>query len=67
MGVTRALLNDQFRKDIMLKELSLTNLQKDEIDRFIYLTSKTLHSYLPLKEEHVRHNQAPFVSNNFLR
>ena len=67
MGITRALLNDQFRKDIMFKKLSLTNLQKDEIDRFIYLTSKTLRSYFPLKEKHVRHNQAPFVSNNFLR
>ena len=38
----------------MLKWLSLTNLQKKEFDRFIYLTSKLLD----------RHYQALFMSTN---
>ena len=45
--------NDEFRRD-MLKWLSLTNLQKKEFDRFIYLTSKLLD----------RHYQALFMSTN---
>ena len=46
----------------MLKRLFLTDLQKDEFDRFKYLTSKD--SQTSLKEKHVGYNQAPFISNN---
>ena len=40
----------------MLKELSLTNLQKDEFDRLKYLASKVLHSHAPLNGKHCRYN-----------
>ena len=39
-------------------------MRKDEFDRFKYLTSKVLNSHDPLKEKHVRYNQAPFMSNS---
>ena len=37
----------------MLKELSLTNLQRDELDRLKYLTSKVLDSRAPLRRNMV--------------
>ena len=40
----------------MLKELSLTNLQKDEFDRLKYLASKVLDSHAILNGKHCRYN-----------
>ena len=40
----------------MLKELSLTNLQKDEFDTLKYLASKVLHAHAPLNGKHCRYN-----------
>ena len=39
-------------------------MRKDEFDRFKYLTSKVLNSHAPLKEKHVRYNQASFMCNS---
>ena len=43
------------------------SVRKDEFDRFKYLTSKVLNSHAPLKEKHVRYNQASFMCNSLCK
>ena len=42
MKESQEIYYDEFNRDV-LKELSSTNLQKDEFDRLRYLISKVLH------------------------
>ena len=44
------------------KELSLSNLKKDEFDKFKYLLFKVLEAHAPIKEKYIRYNQGPFMT-----
>ena len=48
----------------LLKELSLSKLDKGDFDKFKFIVNKLLESHGPLKEKHIRHNQAPFMKKN---
>ena len=47
-----------------MKELSLSNLKKDEFDKFKYLVFKVLETHAPVKEKYIRYNQGPFMTND---
>ena len=55
--------HDIFRSHL-LKELSSSNLKKDEFDKFKYLVFKVLEVHAPVKEKYIRYNQGPFMTNN---
>ena len=50
--------NEDFRRDL-LRELSFTNVQPNEFDKFI--ASKLLNSHALLKEKYIRCNEAAFM------
>ena len=52
-----------FRMDL-LKELSLSNLQEGDFDKFKFIVSNLLESHAPLKEKYIRRNQAPFMNKS---
>ena len=49
----------------LLKELSLSNLQNGDFDRFKLIVNNVLESHAPLKENYIRRNQAPFMNQSF--
>ena len=53
--------NEHFRTD-RLRELSFENVQPNEFDKFEFIASKLLNSHAPLKEKHIRCNQAAFMN-----
>ena len=55
--------HDTFRSHL-LKELSLSNLKKDEFSKFKYLVFKVLETHAPVKEKYIRYNQGPFMTND---
>ena len=55
--------HETFRSHL-LKELSLSNLKKDEFDKFKYLVFKVLETHAPVKEKYIRYNQGPFMTND---
>ena len=55
--------HDIFRSHL-LKELSSSNLKKDEFDKFKYLVFKVLEAHAPVKEKYIRYNQGPFMTND---
>ena len=55
--------HDIFRSHL-LKELSSSNLKKDEFDKFKYLVFKVLEVHAPVKEKYIRYNQGPFITND---
>ena len=48
----------------LLKELSLSNLQEGDFDKFKFIVSNLLESHAPLKEKYIRRNQAPFMNKS---
>ena len=50
-----------FRMDL-LKELSLSKLQKGDFDKFKFIVNNLLESHASVKEKYIRRNQAPFMS-----
>ena len=52
-----------FRMDL-LKELSLSNLQNGDFDRFKFIVNSLLESHAPMKEKYIRRNQAPFMNKS---
>ena len=52
-----------FRMDL-LKELSLSNLQNGDFDKFKFIVDSLLESHAPMKEKHIRRNQAPFMNKS---
>ena len=52
-----------FRMDL-LKELSLSNLQYGDFDRFKFIVNNLLKSHAPMKEKYIRRNQAPFMNKS---
>ena len=55
--------HDIFRSHL-LKELSSSNLKKDEFDEFKYLVFKVLEAHTLVKEKYIRYNQGPFMTND---
>ena len=47
-----------------MKDLSSSNLKKDEFDKFKYLVFKVLEAHAPVKGKYIRYNQGPFMTNN---
>ena len=45
----------------LLKELSLSKLQKGDLDIFQFIVNILLESHAPMKEEYIRCSQAPFM------
>ena len=45
----------------LLKESSLSKLQKGDLDKFQFIVNILLESHAPMKEEYIRCNQAPFM------
>ena len=52
-----------FRIDL-LKELSLSNLQNGDLDRFKFIVNNLLESHAPMKEKYIRRNQAPVMNKS---
>ena len=48
----------------LLKELSLSKLQKGDFDKFKFIANNLLESHAPMKEKCIRRNQAPFVNKS---
>ena len=48
----------------LLKELSLSNLQNGDFDRFKFIVNSLLESHAPMKEKYIRRNQAPFMNKS---
>ena len=48
----------------LIKELSLSKLQKGDFDKFKFLVNKLLESHAPMKEKYIRRNEAPFTSKS---
>ena len=48
----------------LLKELSLSNLQNGDFDRFKFIVNNFLESHAPMKEKYIRRNQAPFMNKS---
>ena len=55
--------NITFRMDL-LKELSLSKLQKGDFDKFKFVVNNLLESHAPMKEKYIRRNQAPFMNKS---
>ena len=49
----------------LLKELSFSNLQEGDFDKFEFILSNLLESHATLKEKYIRRNQAPFMNKSF--
>ena len=49
----------------LLKELSLSKLQKGDFDKFKFLVNNLFESHAPMKEKYFRRNQAPFMNKSF--
>ena len=54
--------NITFMMDL-LKELSLSNLQKGDFDKFKFTVNNLLESHAPMKEKYIKRNQAPLMNN----
>ena len=52
-----------FRMDL-LKELSLSNLQNRDFDRFKFIVNNLLESHAAMKEKYIRRNQVPFMNKS---
>ena len=52
-----------FRMDL-LKELSLSKLDKGDFGKFKFIVNNLLESHAPMKEKYIRRNQAPFMKKN---
>ena len=48
----------------ILKELSLSKLQKGNFNKFKFIVNNLLESHAPLKEKYIRRNQAPFMKKS---
>ena len=48
----------------LLKELSLSKLDKGDFDKFKFIVNNLFESHGPMKEKHIRRNQAPFMKKN---
>ena len=48
----------------LLKELSLSKLDKGDFGKFKFIVNNLLESHAPMKEKCIRHNQAPFMKKN---
>ena len=48
----------------LLKELSLSNLQNGDFDRFKFIVNNLLESHAPMKEKYIRRNQACFMNKS---
>ena len=46
-----------------LKELSLSNRQNGDFDRFNFVVNNLLGSHAPMQEKYIRRNQAPYGSD----
>ena len=47
-----------------MKELSSSNLKKDEFYKFKYLVLKVLEAHAPVKEKYIRYNQGSVMTND---
>ena len=47
-----------------MKELSSSNLKKNEFDKFKYLVFKVFEAHSPVKEKYIRYNQGSFMTND---
>ena len=56
--------NITFRMDL-LKELSLSKLEKGDFDEFKFIVNNLLESHAPMKEKYIRRNQAPFLNKSY--
>ena len=54
---------NNFRMDL-LKELSLSNLQNGDFDRFKLILYNLLEFHAPMKKKYVSHNQAPLLNKS---
>ena len=54
--------NNNLYKDELVKELSLNNIQPDDLNQFITISKHVLQMQAPIKEKHVRYNQAMFMN-----
>ena len=50
-----------------MKELSSSNLKKDEFDKYKDLVFKVLEAHAPVEEKYIRYNQGPFMTNDLLK
>ena len=48
----------------LLKELSVSNLENGDFDRFKFIVNNLLESHAPMKEKYIRRNQAPFMNKS---
>ena len=55
--------NELFRNDVIWN-LSLGNLQSDQFDKFKEIITNILDKHAPIKEKHVRSNQAAFINKD---
>ena len=55
--------NNEFR-DELIRELSSNNMHSDDLARFTNISKMILEKKAPLKERHVRYNQAKFMNKN---
>ena len=55
--------NELFRNELIWN-LSLGNLQSDQFDKFKEIITNILDKHAPIKEKHVRSNQAAFINND---
>ena len=53
--------NKHFRRDL-LRALSFEKVQPNDFNKFKFIAFKLLNSHAPLKEEHIRYNQAVFIN-----
>ena len=47
----------------LLKELSVSNLENGDFDRFKFIVNNLLESHATMKEKYIRCNQAPYGSD----
>ena len=52
-----------FSEDL-LKELSFSNPQNSDFDRFKFISNNLLESHAPMKEKYITRNQAPFMNKS---
>ena len=55
--------NNEFR-DELIRELSSSNMQSDDLAQFTNISKMILEKKAPLKERYVRYNQAKFMNKN---
>ena len=48
----------------LLKELSLSKLQKGDFDKCKFIVKNLLESYASMNEKYIRRNQVPFINKS---